>query len=81
MAEYRVKLQENGRIMIPASYRKQLHFEPGEELILRVEENGLHLYSLKQSLQKAQSIVQRYAKNKSLVAELHRMRKEDSKND
>lgn len=81
MSEHRVKLQENGRIVIPANYRKQLHLEPGEELILRVEENGLHLYSLKQSIHKAQSIVKRYAKNQSLVAELQRMRKEDSMHD
>ncbi|NNM59013.1 MAG: AbrB/MazE/SpoVT family DNA-binding domain-containing protein [Legionellales bacterium] len=81
MNECRVKLQENGRIIIPANYRKQLHFEPGEELVLRIEENGLHLYSLKQSLRKAQSVVQHYAKNKSLVAELQRMRKEDAEHD
>jgi SAM-dependent MidA family methyltransferase len=37
--------------------------------------------NLKQSLHKAQSTVRQYAKNQSLVAELHRMRKEDDKLD
>ena len=77
MREYRAKLGESGRFVIPATCRKALHFEPGEELILRVEKGELHVFSLKQSLKKAQSIVQHYAKQQSLVDKLHTLREED----
>jgi len=78
MREYRAKLSENGRILIPAALRRQLNIEPGEELILRFDHNELHLYSLKQSLKKAQHLVQKHAKNKSLVKALKTMRNEDT---
>ena len=75
--EYRAKLGKNCRIIIPAGCRKDLHFEPGEELILRIEKSGLHIMSLKQSVKKAQSIVQRYAKQQCLTKALRSLRDED----
>jgi len=78
MNEYRVKMSENGRILIPAALRRQLHIEPGEELVIHVDDNELHLYSLKYSLKKAQNLVRKHAKNKSLINELKKMRKEDN---
>lgn len=38
MNEFRVKMHENGRIVIPAACRHLLHLKPGEELVLRVED-------------------------------------------
>jgi AbrB family looped-hinge helix DNA binding protein len=81
MNEYRAKLGENGRIIIPAQCRKQLQLEQGEELILRVENAELHIFSLKHSLKKAQALVKRHAKNKSLVEKLRRLRLEDTRHE
>lgn len=78
MLEFRTKLTEGGRVVIPALYRKQLQLEPGEELIIRLEDDELHLMSLKHSLKKAQALVQGYAKNTSLVTLLKEMRKKDA---
>ncbi len=77
MNDYRTKLGEDGRVVIPASCRRELHLVPGEELIIRVENNEMHLMSLKYSLKKAQELVQSYAKKQSLVTHLKKMRQEE----
>jgi AbrB family looped-hinge helix DNA binding protein len=79
MNEFRTRLSENGRIIIPASCRRQLHLKPGQELIVTVEEDGLHIFSLQHSLKKAQQKVRTKAKNQSLVKKLLKMRREDSR--
>jgi AbrB family looped-hinge helix DNA binding protein len=77
MLEFRTKLESNGRVIIPAACRRQLQLEQGEELIVRVENDELHLISLKHALKHAQALTRKYAKKQSLVAMLKKMRKED----
>lgn len=77
MLEFRTKLESNGRIMIPAACRRQLHLESGEEFIIRVEDDELHFISLKHALQKAQTLTRKYAKNQSLVNILKEIRRKD----
>lgn len=77
MNAYRVKLGENGRVVIPAAVRRQLHVVTGEDLVIRVEDNELRICSLKYSLEKARSLVRKYTKNKNLVDQLKAMRQED----
>ncbi len=77
MHDYRAKLGEDGRIVIPAACRRELHLVAGEELIIRVENNEMHLSSLKHSLKKAQHSVRSFAKKQSLVEKLKKMRQED----
>lgn len=81
MNEFRIKLGSDGRVLIPAPCRRLLHLEPGEELIIRVEDRELHLSSLKDSLKKAQAIVKRLAKEESLVDKLMKMRREEENNE
>lgn len=77
MNEYKAVLGKDGRVAIPASIRKQLHFEPGEKLILRIKNHELSLISLKDSVKKAQSLVQKYSKKQSLIKKLYALRQED----
>lgn len=81
MLEFRTKLGEDGRVVIPASCRRELHLIPGEELVVRVENNSLYLISLKQSLKKAQALTQKYTKKSSLVKILKAERTKDVSND
>lgn len=81
MSEFRTCMGEDGRVVIPAAYRKQLHLTPGEELIIRLDNNELHLISLKHSIKKAQKLVQKYTKNKSLQKLLKEMRTKDAANE
>lgn len=81
MNEFRTKMTENGRIIIPAALRRELHILPGEELVLRLDDDELRIFSLKHSVKKAQATVRKYAKNKSLVQKLKQLRDEDANNE
>lgn len=79
MQEYRTQIREGGRIVIPAQIRKTLHLEVGEEIILKLENDELHVMTLKHAVLKAQSLVQKYNKSrKVLTDELFKMRQEDN---
>jgi AbrB family looped-hinge helix DNA binding protein len=41
MVEARMKLNENGRVVIPAQVRAALGIEAGDELLMRVEDDEL----------------------------------------
>jgi bifunctional DNA-binding transcriptional regulator/antitoxin component of YhaV-PrlF toxin-antitoxin module len=77
MNEFKATLGKDGRIALPASLRKILHFEPGEKLIIRIKDHEMCLTSLKHSVKKAQNLVRHYSKNQSLVKKLHDLRQED----
>ncbi len=81
MREFRSRMAEDGRIVIPAIIRRELHIEPGEELILKMAKNELHVISGKQALKNAQQRVQALAKGISLVEKLKTLRQEDSANE
>jgi AbrB family looped-hinge helix DNA binding protein len=81
MQDYRTQLGLNGRIVIPASYRKQLQLKPGDELVLHVEDDELRIFTLKHSLKRVQNAVHKYAKGKSLVEQLKKMRKKDAESE
>lgn len=65
------RINENGRVVIPASFRRALDIRPGETLVLRVEDQELRITTLRQRLAKAQQLVRkRVAPTTSLVDEL-----------
>jgi len=69
--EIRTRINQNGRIVIPASLRNALSIRPGETLVLRVEANELRITTLRQRLAKAQKAVRASIKpSVSLVDEL-----------
>ena len=69
--EARARLNENGRLVIPASFRKALEIKPGDEVILRLEEGELRMTTLRQRIARAQRNVRKYVKpGVSLVDEL-----------
>lgn len=70
MQHHHTKLQNGGRIVIPAAFRQAMNLSEGEEVVLRLDENGLHVHSMRQALDRAQKIVAKYAGKRSLVDEL-----------
>jgi AbrB family looped-hinge helix DNA binding protein len=56
------RMSENGRVLIPASYRKELGFKPGEALTLRMDESGLHIQSRRQAILKVRENMRIYIK-------------------
>ncbi len=69
--EARTRVNENGRLVIPASFRKALEINPGDEVILRLEDDELRITTLKHRIARAQRNVRKYVKpGVSLVDEL-----------
>lgn len=80
--ETRLRVSENGRVVIPASFRKALGIEAGDEIVLRLEDEELRITTLKRRLQRAQKLVRKYVNpGASLVDELIADRREASKHE
>ena len=71
MHTHRLKHGENGRISIPAAYRRKLGMRPGDELIVQLDEGEIRLTSPKLALERARRLVDRYVQtDESLVDSL-----------
>lgn len=79
-SEARLKVNENGRVVIPASFRKALGINPGDEVVLRLEDHELRITTMKRRIERAQQNARRYVKpGVSLVDELLAERREAAK--
>ena len=80
--ETRTRVNENGRVVIPASFRKALGISIGDEIVLRIEDDELRIMTLKRRIERAQEIVRRCVKpGVSLVDELIAERREAAKHE
>jgi AbrB family looped-hinge helix DNA binding protein len=78
--EARTRLNENGRLVIPASFRKALGINPGDQVILRLEDDELRLTTLKHRIARAQRNARKYIpRGVSLADELIAERREAAK--
>jgi AbrB family looped-hinge helix DNA binding protein len=74
------RVNQNGRVVIPAAYRKALGIKPRDEVILRMEDGELRITTMKRRLERAQRRVRQYVKpGVSLAAELIAERREAAK--
>lgn len=80
MQEHRAKISENGRLVIPVGYRKALDLKAGDEVILRLEENELHISNMRHALKRAQKLVKKYVSaNVNLTESLMNDRRKEAK--
>jgi AbrB family looped-hinge helix DNA binding protein len=78
--EARLRINENGRVVIPAPFRKALGLNPGDEVILRLEDDELRITTMKRRIERAQRHARQYVKSGvSLVDELIAERREAAK--
>jgi len=78
--ETRMRVNENGRVVIPASYRKALGIKAGDEVILRMEDDELRITTMKRRLERARRRIRQYVKpGLSLADELIAERREAAK--
>ena len=76
----KVIVTPNGRVVIPADFRKALGVAGGGEIILRWEDNELRISTMKQNVARAQRHARKYVKaGVSLVDELIAERREAAK--
>jgi AbrB family looped-hinge helix DNA binding protein len=80
--ETRQRVNENGRVVIPASFRKALGINIGDEVVLRMEDDDLRITTLKRRVERAQRLVRKHVKRgTSLVDELIAERREAARNE
>jgi AbrB family looped-hinge helix DNA binding protein len=78
--ESHARINENGRVVIPAAFRRDLGIKPGDTVVLRVENNELRITSLQQRLARAQQWMRKHvAPGTSLSGELIAERREAAK--
>jgi AbrB family looped-hinge helix DNA binding protein len=76
-----MRANENGRVVIPASFRKRLGIRVGDEVVLQIQDDQLRITSLQRNLERAQRLVRKHVKpGTSLVDELLAERREASRN-
>ena len=74
----RTRMTEGGRIVIPVPYRKALGIKPGDELIVRLDEGELRIYSRAEALKRLQNqVTSAVPEGVSLVEELLRERRKE----
>jgi len=81
MLQHHTKIQNGGRIVVPVAFRQAMNLVEGEEVVLRLDDDGLHVHSVRQALARAQKIVAKYAGKRSLVDELLAERRKEAADD
>ncbi len=67
----RTRVSENGRVVIPASFRKALGIEVGDEVVLELKHDELLITTQQQRIQRARERARKYLpKGVSLSREL-----------
>jgi len=56
----KTQISENGRIVIPAAFRKAMGLKPGETVVMRMEEKKLYIQSQRQAIEQAQALVRKH---------------------
>ena len=80
--EIRLRVNENGRVVIPTSFRKALGINVGDEVVLRVQDDELRITTQQRRVERAQRRARKHLKaGESLVDELLAERRAAARNE
>jgi AbrB family looped-hinge helix DNA binding protein len=68
-ADARIRVNENGRVVIPASFRKALGIRAGDEVVLQMKDDELRISTVKSRVERAQRRVARYTRSRESLAD------------
>ena len=60
MEVQRVKVVEGGKLVIPASIRRELHISAGDTVLVDIHDGELRVRSMAKALERARAIVRRH---------------------
>lgn len=75
------KITEGGRVVIPAEYRRALNLEIGDEVVCILDQEEIRIIPRQEAFRRAQNIIGRYVKSRSLANELIAQRREEADNE
>ena len=79
MNKVKTKISNGGRLVIPVAYRRELGINPGDDVVLTLEEGEIRLVTAQQAIKRAQRMVRRYvSEGVSLSDELIQERREEA---
>ena len=82
MADVRLRVNENGRVVLPATFRMALNIRPGDQVLARLEDDEVRITTLKHRIEQAQRHVRQFVKpGRSLADELIAERREAAKHE
>lgn len=82
MRQVQTKLGENGRVVIPADFRRRLGLKPGDPLVVRLDEDGLRIESRRAAVRAAQRMIrERVPKGELLTERLFAMRRAEARDE
>ena len=80
--ETRLRVNENGRVVIPAEFRKALGIRAGDEIILSWKDEEIRITTMRKRIERAQRHVRKYVKpGVSMVDELIADRRREAARD
>ncbi len=73
------RLGSGGRLVIPAAIRRAMGLNPGDEVVLVIEDGELRVFSARHAARRAQALVRRHVpEGRSLVDALIAERREEA---
>ncbi len=79
MDTVKTRIGVNGRVVIPAEFRKALGLKEGDTVMLSLNDGELHLFTPQQALKRLQEAARKYVpEGVSLADELIRERREEA---
>jgi AbrB family looped-hinge helix DNA binding protein len=76
--QYRSHVSSNGRLNIPAQLRKAANLKDGDEVLLILKDNIIHVQPLEQVIAEAQALVAQFFSTDDLMKDLKAMRITDT---
>lgn len=65
----RARVDQQGRVLIPAEQRRALGIEPGDQVALRIVDGELRVMTLDEEIRRAQEIVRTHVASGRLLSE------------
>jgi len=75
---YAVRLGERGRLVLPAEVRRALGLSAGDELVARLDGDGIRIVSRRQLARQARGLLRATGEQRDLVAELLTERRQEA---